>query len=152
MLLGRFIKELFDNQVTLITTSNTHPDNLYKDGLHRSRFLPAIESIKDNCKVYELDSAQDYRLRTLEQLEIFIICKEGKELENAPERFFTRIRSVLSKTFGHAFQERIIKFIHSSWGLNDFTLGSYSYALPGTTNDRELLKKSLNKKSRILQS
>ena len=74
MLLGRFIKELFDNQVTLITTSNTHPDNLYKDGLHRSRFLPAIESIKENCKVNELDSAQDYRLRTLEQLEIFIIC------------------------------------------------------------------------------
>jgi cell division protein ZapE len=87
MLLGRFIKELFDNQVTLITTSNTHPDNLYKDGLHRSRFLPAIESIKDNCKVYELDSAQDYRLRTLEQLEIFIICKEGKELEVLESNF-----------------------------------------------------------------
>ncbi len=87
MLLGRFIKELFDNQVTLITTSNTHPDNLYKDGLHRSRFLPAIESIKENCKVYELDSAQDYRLRTLEQLEIFIICKEGKELEVLESNF-----------------------------------------------------------------
>ena len=39
MLLGRFIDELFENKVTLITTSNTHPDNLYKDGLHRNRFI-----------------------------------------------------------------------------------------------------------------
>ena len=85
MLLGRFINELFENKVTLITTSNTHPDNLYKDGLHRSRFLPAIKSIKENCEIYELNSAQDYRLRTLEQLEIFIIGKGNqgmKELES----------------------------------------------------------------------
>ena len=78
MLLGRFINELFENRVTLITTSNTHPDNLYKDGLHRSRFLPAIESIKKHCEIYELNSAQDYRLRTLEQLEIFIIGEENQ--------------------------------------------------------------------------
>ena len=85
MLLGRFINELFENKVTLITTSNTHPDNLYRDGLHRSRFLPAIKSIKENCEIYELNSAQDYRLRTLEQLEIFIIGKRDqgiKELES----------------------------------------------------------------------
>ena len=85
MLLGRFINELFENKVTLITTSNTHPDNLYRDGLHRSRFLPAIKSIKENCEIYELNSAQDYRLRTLEQLEIFILGKGNqgiKELES----------------------------------------------------------------------
>ena len=85
MLLGRFINELFEKKVTLVTTSNTHPDNLYKDGLHRGRFLPAIESIKENCEIYELDSEQDYRLRTLEQLEIFVIGKneEGiRELES----------------------------------------------------------------------
>ena len=85
MLLGRFINELFENQVTLITTSNTHPDNLYKDGLHRSRFLPAIESIKKHCEIYELNSAQDYRLRTLEQLEIFTVGEQAegrKKLES----------------------------------------------------------------------
>lgn len=85
MLLGRFINELFENKVTLVTTSNTHPDDLYKDGLHRTRFLPAIESINKNCEVYELNSAQDYRLRTLEQLEIFIVGKKDggfKELES----------------------------------------------------------------------
>ena len=42
----------------------------------------AIESIKENCEIYELNSLQDYRLRTLEQLEIFVISKEeDKELD-----------------------------------------------------------------------
>ena len=93
-------------------------------------------------------SIMSYEIRTkpLNHMIIFFGGTEGKELENAPEGFFTRIRSVLSKTFGDAFQERITKFIHSSWGLNDFTLGSYSYALPGTNNDRELLQKSLENK------
>ena len=99
-------------------------------------------------KKKKLFSVMSYEIRTkpLNHMIIFFGGKEGKELENAPEEFFTRIRSVLSKTFGDAFQERITKFIHSSWGLNDFTLGSYSYALPGTSNDRELLQKSLDKK------
>ena len=99
----------------------------------------------EKAKIFSIMS-YEIRTKPLNHIIIFFGGKEGKELENDPERFFTRIRSVLSKTFGHAFQERIIKFIHSSWGLNDFTLGSYSYALPGTSNDRELLKKSLNKK------
>ena len=83
MLLGRLFNALFENRVTLVSTSNTHPDNLYKDGLHRSRFLSAIESIKENCEIYELNSLQDYRLRTLEQLEIFVISKDDgiKELD-----------------------------------------------------------------------
>ena len=79
--------ELFENKVTLITTSNTHPDNLYKDGLHRSRFLTAIESIKENCEIYELNSAQDYRLRTLEQLEIFLIGKKDGGIEELDSNF-----------------------------------------------------------------
>tara|TARA_E500000331_G_scaffold213990_1_gene205237 strand:- start:230 stop:1030 length:801 start_codon:yes stop_codon:yes gene_type:complete len=87
MLLGRFINELFENKVTLIATSNTHPNNLYKDGLHRSRFIPAIESIKKNCEVHELDSAQDYRLRTLEQLEIFIVYGEDKGVKTLESNY-----------------------------------------------------------------
>ena len=97
MLLGRFINELFENKVTLVTTSNTHPDNLYKEGLHRSRFLPAIESIKSNCEIYELNSAQDYRLRTLEQLEIFIIGeKDGGK---------NKLSSNFSELTNNEFQE-----------------------------------------------
>jgi cell division protein ZapE len=80
MLLARFMEKLFELPVSLITTSNTLPDELYKNGLHRDRFLPAIQAINNNCKVYELNSSQDYRLRTLEQQEIHLVLKN--DLEN----------------------------------------------------------------------
>ena len=87
MLLGRFITKLFENDVTLIATSNTHPDNLYENGLHRDRFFPAIESIKENCEIYELNSLQDYRLRRLEQLEIFTLSREDPENVKVSKNF-----------------------------------------------------------------
>ena len=87
MLLGRFITKLFENEVTLIATSNTRPDDLYENGLHRDRFFPAIEALKDNCEIYELDSLQDYRLRTLEQLEIFITSEDDINKEKFSKNF-----------------------------------------------------------------
>jgi cell division protein ZapE len=71
MLLGRLMTELFDRGIVLIATSNIEPDGLYKNGLQRERFLPAIEQIKLNCDVMMLDSDTDYRLRELEQAEIY---------------------------------------------------------------------------------
>ena len=71
MLLGRLLGALFERGITVVTTSNTQPDNLYKGGLQRARFLPAIELIKTNMSVFELDSQVDYRLRALEQAEIY---------------------------------------------------------------------------------
>ena len=50
-------------------------------------FLPAIESLKENCEIYELNSLQDYRLRTLEQLEIFIISKDDEYQEKLSKSF-----------------------------------------------------------------
>ena len=65
MLLGRLLQRLFAEGVTLVTTSNTAPDNLYAGGLQRERFLPAIAQIKQHCVVHHMDSATDYRLRAL---------------------------------------------------------------------------------------
>ncbi|MEJ2128636.1 MAG: cell division protein ZapE [Woeseiaceae bacterium] len=67
MILGRLLNGLFERGVTLVATSNAHPDDLYKDGLQRQRFLPAIESIKENNDVLQLDGDVDYRLRLLQQ-------------------------------------------------------------------------------------
>ncbi|MEM7405799.1 MAG: cell division protein ZapE [Pseudomonadota bacterium] len=71
MLLGRLLEALFSRGVTLVTTSNIQPDELYKNGLQRQRFLPAIEQLKRNTVVMHLDGREDYRLRTLEQAEIY---------------------------------------------------------------------------------
>lgn len=67
MLLAGLLRALFANGVTLITTSNIHPDNLYANGLQRARFLPAIKLLKTYSVVMELVGPTDYRLQTLRQ-------------------------------------------------------------------------------------
>ena len=67
MLLGELSGQWFERGVTLVATSNQAPDQLYAEGLQRQRFEPAIENLKANCKVIELDAAEDFRLREMER-------------------------------------------------------------------------------------
>lgn len=71
MILGTLFEELFKRQVTLVATSNIIPDELYKNGLQRARFLPAIKLINEHCEVVNVDGGVDYRMRTLTQVEIY---------------------------------------------------------------------------------
>jgi cell division protein ZapE len=71
MILARLLEVLFGRGVTLVATSNIAPDGLYRDGLQRQRFLPAIALIKRHCRVLQVDGGIDYRLRVLEQAEIY---------------------------------------------------------------------------------
>lgn len=71
MILGGLFQKLFDLGVTLVATSNIIPDELYRNGLQRQRFIPAIEQIKKHCEVLNIDGGVDYRLRALEQAELY---------------------------------------------------------------------------------
>ncbi len=71
MILYRLLDALFKNRVSIITTSNFHPDGLYPNGLHRDRVLPAIELLKANLEVINVDNGQDYRSQTLAQVEFY---------------------------------------------------------------------------------
>ena len=71
MILGGLMQELFARGVTLVSTSNIVPDGLYKDGLQRDRFIPAIKLLNKYTDVVNVDSGVDYRLRTLEQAELY---------------------------------------------------------------------------------
>ena len=73
MLMRRLLEGLFEQGVVLVTTSNQHPDQLYKDGLQRSQFLPAIELIKRNLEIVNVDGGTDYRLRELERAGVYHI-------------------------------------------------------------------------------
>ena len=71
MLLGRLLERLFAEGVVLVTSSNAAPATLYKDGLQRARFLPAIALLEEHCSVVHLDSPHDYRLRALTQSPVY---------------------------------------------------------------------------------
>ncbi|TNC81718.1 MAG: cell division protein ZapE [Oleiphilus sp.] len=71
MILAGLMGELFANGVSLVCTSNIEPDGLYRDGLQRARFLPAIALVKQHTEVVNVDGGNDYRLRTLEQAELY---------------------------------------------------------------------------------
>ena len=71
LILHRLLDALFDNGVGFVTTSNFKPDNLYPNGMHRDRILPAIELLKANLEVICVDNGTDYRRRTLEQAKLY---------------------------------------------------------------------------------
>lgn len=71
MLLGSLLRSLVADGVTLVATSNVHPDDLYRGGLQRARFLPAIDCLKHHCHVLEVAAQRDYRLRELERAGLY---------------------------------------------------------------------------------
>ena len=71
MILYRLLESLFEHRVSIITTSNFHPDGLYPNGLHRDRILPAIELLKDTLQIVNVDAGTDYRRLTLDRLALY---------------------------------------------------------------------------------
>ena len=90
MLLGRLLQYLFDDGVTLMATSNIPPDVLYRDGLQRERFLPAIRSLKQHTYVLHLDGGSDYRLRHLEKTRLYYV-PAGAEADSHLQAFFRQL-------------------------------------------------------------
>ena len=71
MILGDLFTMLFERGITLVATSNIEPAGLYKNGIHRNRFLPAIEQVEKNTTVMNIDIGIDYRLRLLKQAKLY---------------------------------------------------------------------------------
>ena len=91
MILGRLLEQLVEQRgVTLLTTSNIPPAELYRDGLQRASFLPCIALLQRHCRVHRLDSRQDYRLRQLTQASTYL-TPLGAEAEAALAAHWQRL-------------------------------------------------------------
>ena len=90
MILHRLLAALFENGVGLVTTSNFKPDELYPNGLHRDRILPAIALLNANLEVINVDNGTDYRRRTLEQLNLYHMPL-GEAADQAMNDAFNRL-------------------------------------------------------------
>jgi cell division protein ZapE len=90
MILANLLKALFARGVTLVATSNVEPVNLYKDGLQRERFLPAIDLLRENMVIVNVDGGADYRLRALVKAELYH-SPLGDAAEEALQACFLRL-------------------------------------------------------------
>lgn len=90
MILGRLMRALFDAGVVFCITSNYPPDGLYPNGLQRQNFLPAIRLLNERLDVLEIDAGIDYRLRALEQADIYLSPWDARA-ETAMRKLFRQL-------------------------------------------------------------
>ncbi|XP_055541850.1 putative ATPase N2B [Wyeomyia smithii] len=106
MILKRLFTYLFDSGVIVVATSNRAPDDLYKNGLQRSNFVPFIGVLKKHCNVATLDSGVDYRTATLKGEGTHYFVKTEMDATAAMDRLFKVLCSqendmIRPKTFTH---------------------------------------------------
>ncbi len=90
MILHRLLAAMFDNGIGFVTTSNFRPDDLYPNGLHRDRILPAIALLNQQLEVINVDNGTDYRRRTMEQVKLYH-TPLGPEADAQMDEAFTRL-------------------------------------------------------------
>lgn len=119
MILGNLFKALFDEKVSLIATSNVPPEKLYRNGLQRELFLPAIALLQNHCHVYHLDSHQDYRVRTLENAGVYWCLQQDGKAEGMQALFQKLVGSEVLRLDPIFIEGRAI----AVWGHTDNIAG-----------------------------
>lgn len=87
-IMSRLFSGLIAAGVTVVTTSNRHPDDLYKDGLNRQLFLPFIDLVKDSLDIVALDGPTDYRRDRLGSAKIWLVPNGPEATAALSETFF----------------------------------------------------------------
>lgn len=116
MILYRLLESLFEHGVSIVTTSNFHPDGLYPNGLHRDRILPAIELLKSRLHVINVDHGIDYRQRTLEQVEVYQ-TPLGERADAAMSAAFERLAEAKDESPELNIEHRVLKARRRAGGV-----------------------------------
>jgi cell division protein ZapE len=107
---------MFANRVSIVTTSNFHPDDLYPDGLHRERVLPAIALLNEMLEVVNVDGPTDYRRATLQQLDVYH-HPLGPQAETAMQRAFEQLAEARDETPVLHIEQRELRALRRAGGV-----------------------------------
>jgi cell division protein ZapE len=116
MILHRLLHALFDKGTTFVMTSNYHPDLLYPEGLHRDRFLPAIDLLKSKLDIVKVDGGVDYRRLAMEQVELFH-CPLGEQADSALRTAFESIAETDDESPVLTIERREIRALRRAGGI-----------------------------------
>ncbi|MDQ2778696.1 MAG: cell division protein ZapE [Pseudomonadota bacterium] len=116
MILYRLLESLFANRVSIVTTSNFHPDGLYPNGLHRDRILPAIELLKQNLQIVDVDDGTDYRRLTLASLQM-VLSPLGPEADAALEAAYERLAEARDEAPVLQIEHRVVPCLRRAGGV-----------------------------------
>ena len=123
MILGRLLHGLFERGVTLVATSNTRPDDLYRDGLQRQRFIPAIDALNQHTRVVELAGDTDYRLKLLQQAGTYLTPDDDTARDRLGEFFRESASSQVERGHELEINGRRLRTLRCAKGIAwfDFT-------------------------------
>jgi cell division protein ZapE len=139
MLMKRLLEALFEQGVVMVTTSNFEPDALYLHGLQRNQFLPAIELIKENLDVVNVDAGTDYRLRELEKAGVYHVEANA---DDALEQVFMNIaRHESAESAELEIEGRIIRARRDARGVAWFDFGELCDGPRGKADYIELARR-----------
>jgi cell division protein ZapE len=116
MILHRLLDALFANRVSIVATSNFHPDGLYPNGLHRDRILPAIELLKSKLEVINVDAGTDYRQQTLAQIDM-LHCPLGAAADAAMDRAFDQLAEARAEEPVMNIEHRELRAVKRAGGV-----------------------------------
>ncbi|MGV6851454.1 MAG: cell division protein ZapE [bacterium] len=121
MLLDGILKALQQLGVVLVTTSNTHPSDLYALGLQRSRFLPAIALIMNSMNVIHMNDGEDHRLKYLREQQRFITPAGERANHQLTDIFHHLLSGEAFECGGHfLLHERLIPVHMKAEGISWF--------------------------------
>jgi len=123
MILGRLLQGLFEHGVTLVATSNTRPDDLYRDGLQRQRFLPAIDALNRHTQVVELEGDTDYRLKLLQEAGTYLTPDDEPARARLREFFRESVSSQVEEHHELEVNGRKLKARRCAKGIAWFDFG-----------------------------
>ena len=116
MILYRLLASLLDHGVGFVTTSNFRPDDLYPNGLHRDRILPAIALLNERLEVLNVDNGTDYRRRTLERVQLYH-TPLGPQADAAMNAAFSQLAETRDESPVLHIEGRQIQSLRKAGGL-----------------------------------